>query len=160
MKVKVVPTNEVTIEVTPRHKGNFGFISIGGEYRTAEEERRLAQNIESEINRHVDDIQYTEIIQKHTYQDEEGNDFESMYDLLDHHYNEEYDSRLEYRYDNSDGTGSIGTVDTFKEIIELAFMNPNGFKIKRGRLFDEQRVFLNNVIEAGLAAKNKLKTVR
>jgi hypothetical protein len=159
MIIKNKPTNEIVVEVKPRNAGNFGYIRISGESRTAEQEYRLAEEIESNIKRHVDDVEYTNINQQYVYVDEEDNEYNNLFDLLDDHFNETY-TRYEYRYvrpsDNGVGTRSY-TYD-FRDLIESAFRNPNGFEVISGHLTDEQKQFLNNVILAG--AESKIEWIR
>jgi hypothetical protein len=44
------------VEVTPRHPGDYGFFSISGEQRSEKEERDACEDIAEQIRRHVDGI--------------------------------------------------------------------------------------------------------
>lgn len=149
MKIKMIPTNEVVIEVTPRLAGSFGMFSIGGQERAPEAEKHLADEIERQIKRHVENVEYTCVIQKREFQDENGNTHETLFDLLDSNLNESvvsYSYGYERKSDN--GVGTRGHTHSFPELIETAFKNPYKFKAKG--LTDNQKAFLEKVVEAGL----------
>lgn len=159
MIIKNKPTNQIVIEVQPRNAGNFGYIRISGRERSVYEEYRLAQQIEQDIKRHVDDVEYTNINQEYVYEDEDENEYDSLFDLLDHYFNEAY-VRYEYRYirPSDKGVGTRNYTYDFRELIEAAFRNPNGFEVISGHLTDGQKQFLNNVIVA--AVESKIEYIR
>lgn len=153
MKIKRIPTNEVIIEVTPKNAGNYGFFSISGQERSAESEYRLAQEIEGNIKRHVDDVQYTHVIQKAVYQDENGDNHDSIYDLLASNFSGW--SGYSYRYErpSDNGIGTRSSTDSFPELIEEAYRYPHKFEVT-GELTEDQKEFLGKAIGAGLAKAN------
>lgn len=156
MKIKMIPTNEVTIEVTPRSAGNYGMFSIGGQERTPESEKQLANEIEREIKRHVENVEYTCVMQRKEFQDEDGNNYESLFDLLDSNFNAtvvSYSYRYERKSDN--GIGTSGYTNSFPELIETAFKNP--FKFEAKNLTQDQKVFLAKVVETGLNSSIEYK---
>lgn len=159
MKIKVVPTNNVTIEVTPRRAGNFGIVRFSGHERTPEAEYRLAKEIENNIKRHVDDIEYTQINQVRLYQDEYGDEYETLYDLLEDHFNE-FRTKYVYRYERPSDNGVVtqGYTYDFRFLIETAFNNPHNFQVLEGELTEHELQFLNKVLVA--AVESKVEWVR
>lgn len=156
MLIKMIPTNEIVIEVEPKHAGNYGFFSISGESRSPEDEYSLAQLIESNIKRHIDDVQYTNINQKRIYEDEVGNEYDTLFDLLDNNFNEtSHPYRYRYERPSDDGVGSSGSTYNFKELIETAFHHQHNFTVTSENLTDNQLEFINKVIEVGLKSSIK-----
>ena len=156
MLIKLTPTNEITIEVEPIHAGNYGLFSVSGQHRSPEDEYSLAQEIESQIKRHIDDIQYTNINQKRVYEDEVGNEYETLFDLLEDKFNEtSHPYRYRYERPSDKGIGTSGSTYDFKELIETAFSNSHKFEVTSGNLTDEQNKFLNKVVEVGLESSIK-----
>jgi len=149
MNYKVMPTNEVFVRVDPRNAGNFGIMRMSGQERSVEDEHRLAREIENQINRHVDDVERTEVISEKVYV--VGNDeYESLYDMLlnELEYNGYYD--FQYERPRDDGIKTRSHVSSFEELVERAFTNPHKFQLLSGTVTSEQEEFLNKVIEAGL----------
>ena len=149
MNIKSVKTNNVIVEVTPRNEGNYGFFSISGQQRTPDAEYRLAKQIESDIKRQIDDVEYINIKQETVYQDQEGEEFDTLFELLSS--NLEHDDTYIYRYVRpSDGdVGTRARTNDFRELIEVAFKNPHQFEVIDGELLDSQKEFLNSVISLG-----------
>lgn len=55
---KRVTRSNFRVEVVPRSPGDFGWASVSGQCRTAEEERAVCEEIAQEIRRHVDGLPY------------------------------------------------------------------------------------------------------
>lgn len=151
--IKIVPTNSVTVEVTPSDPW-FGQL-------TADQAYRNGQNIADQIRRHVDGYQNIYVDQKSAYVDEEGREFESLYDALEYWFDE--DGALEtyeYRYErpSDNGVGTRGRTTSFKELITSAWNNPNNFSILSGPPLNEaQDKFFRKVIDAALDRQMAVK---
>lgn len=155
MAIKRVGTNECEIRITPRSAGNFGFMIIGGESRSAHQEYRLCEEIVENIKRHVDDIGYTYIEQKTSFETDDGGKFESLFEALEHLYDEEgCGTMFEYSYKRpNDKYGTRSRTNSFERLIEEAYNNPWDFEIHKGNSTHEQALFLWKVVEASLHEK-------
>lgn len=156
--IKQVPTEKCEVVVYPRNPGNFGSIRIGGMTRTPEEEYRLCQDIEKDIKRHVDDVETAYVRREYKYQTVDGDEFETKYEALEYLYaSEDFRVRgFDYRYErpSDNGVGTSGRVYDFKKVIEEAYDYPWNFEVSE--IFsEEEKVFLDNVIKAGLENKQK-----
>jgi hypothetical protein len=153
--IKTIPTNQCKVIVEPRNAGNFGFMRISGQERTVKEEYALCEEIKDNIKRHIDDIEYVFIEQEHKYVSENGNEYDSLFELLDKEYAEEqvadsYTCRYVRPSDN--GTGTQSYAYNFQELVEKAYNNPWDFKVTHAypELTLERVNFLDKVIELGL----------
>lgn len=155
MTIKTIKTNECEIRITPRNAGDYGFISIGGKERSADSEYRLCEEIVSNIKRHVDDIGWNYINQKQVYETEDGEQFETMFEALEHLYDEEgCGSYFEYTYKRpNDQYGTRSRANNFEKLIVDAYANPWDFELVRGELTPEQTMFLWKVVDASLDDK-------
>lgn len=156
MEIKLKPTDDVIVEVTPRSAGNYGIFSVSGQHRSPEDEYSLAKDIEDDIKRHVGDVQYTNINQRMVYEDEEGNEYETLFELLDVN----LDSAVipyRYRYERptDSGVGTTGHTYNFKELVETAFNYPYKFTVISENLTNDQQEFINKVVEVGLESSIK-----
>ena len=145
MKFTMVPTADVTVEVTAS-KGWFETLTPKGEYRKCDE-------IRTGIQRHVDGVGSAYVKQQYAWHNEEHGTFESLYEALDTVLDGPtigYKYRYERPSDN--GVGTSGTVDSFKELIETAYRDPHKFELVRAvpELTTEQQEFLQRVLEAAV----------
>lgn len=155
--IKLKPTNNCYIKVFPRNAGNFGIFRMSGIERTPEEEYELCKEIEKDIKRHVDNIEYTYIDRGYVYVGNNDNEYDNLYEALEDLYApEEYVRGFTYRYENpfDNGVGTQGRVYDFKDLIINAYNKPWKFTVT-GDLTDLEKEFLNNVIKAGLEAKSQ-----
>jgi hypothetical protein len=155
MTIKRVATNECEIRITPRNAGDFGFVRISGESRSANQEYRLCEEIVDNIKRHVDDIGFTYIEQKPMYETEDGEQFETMFEALEHMYDTEgCGSYFEYTYKRpNDQYGTRSRANNFENLIVDAYANPWDFELVRGELTPEQTMFLWKVVDASIDDK-------
>lgn len=144
-----IPTNDCHIEVRVETRW------IGE--RTAKEEYRQCEQMEKEIQRHVDDVGHTFIQQKYVWTDERGYEWDELYDALEELFDEEgVRESFKYRYErpNDNGTGTQGTVHSFEKLIEEAWTNPWKFEYVSGpQLTESQQTFLDRVIAESLKSK-------
>jgi hypothetical protein len=146
MKIKVVATNDVEVIVQPKMGGNW----LSSEERSPENERYEAEEIQRAIRRHVD-IRHAYINKRYLYQDENGEQHETLYDLLDSNLNEKISNYVySYERESDNGVGTRGSTVSFTELIEGAFRNPYKFELISGEISDDQKAFLDKVVEAGL----------
>lgn len=154
---KRVETNDCEIRINAKSAGDFGFVRIGGMERTPKEEYRACEEILSQIKRHVDGVGWTDIQQGFMYQTDDGEEFEFLYDVLAHLYDE--DGSLpyySYRYQHpNENYGSSGILNDFKDVITMAWNHPWNFELRFDStlLTEEQQSFLDNVITASLKEK-------
>lgn len=149
---KMIPTNEVIVEVYPEQYSGW----FNREEKSADRMYQDAKEIESNIKRHVDGVDSIHIIQKHKYQDKEtGNTYDSLYEMLEDKYAEdnlEYYS-FAYKRPSDNGVGTRSYAKSFRELIEEAYRNPFDFNLIKecsSRLTEEKEKFLNKVIEESL----------
>ncbi|AIQ34206.1 hypothetical protein R50345_05940 [Paenibacillus sp. FSL R5-0345] len=155
MKIKTIETNECEIQINARNAGDFGFVRIGGQSRSPREEYRLCEEIVGNIKRHVDDIGWTNIHQKQMYETEDGEQFETMFEALEHLYDTEgCGSYFEYRYKHpNEKYGTRSRANNFEKLIVDAYANPYNFELVRGELTPEQTMFLWKVVDTSLDDK-------
>ncbi len=155
MTIKRVATNECEIRITPRNAGDFGFVRIGGESRGAHQEYRLCEEIVANIKRHVDDIGHTYIDQKTSFETDDGGKFESLFEALEHLYDEEgCGTVFEYSYKRpNDKYGTRSRTNNFERLIEEAYNNPWDFELHCGDLTPDQTLFMWKVVDASLDEK-------
>lgn len=143
--IELIATNEceVIVEALSHWSGE----------RTPKEEYRACEAIKEQIGRHVDDIGDINIRQKYVYEAKGGALFDTLYEALEHLYDEHGAAPVYYiRYkrpsDNGEATGA--TVYSFEQLIEEAWHNPHNFRLLDGSnlLTLEQDMFLNRVLEA------------
>ncbi|GIP10435.1 hypothetical protein J1TS5_26050 [Paenibacillus macerans] len=146
---KMVPTNQVTVEVTPS-------VPWLGQL-TADQAYRDGQNIADQIRRHVDGYQNIYVDQKFAYVDSDGIEFETLYEALEYRFDAEgaletFEIRYERPSDN--GVGSRQKTRSFQEVIEEAWKNPHKFEVVSGpKLTEAQEKFLKKVLEESLVHK-------
>ncbi|GIO13566.1 hypothetical protein J19TS2_31210 [Cohnella xylanilytica] len=151
--IKKVPTNDVEILLQAKSAGDYGFFQIGSMGRTPEQEYRACEEIVSQIKRHVEGVGWTYIQQNHVYETEDGEQYESLYEALEHLFDAEGCSSVyEVRYvrPSDQGVGTRRRPKSFEELIETAYLNPHSFEVVSGQLSPEQQKFLNRVLEASL----------
>jgi len=144
--IKRVPTNNVEIRLNANSP--LSFFRFG---RSPDDEYKVCESIVSQIKRHVDGVGWTHIDQRHVYETEDGNQFDTLYGALDHLYNEHgVGSYFEVRFvrPSDNGAGTRTRPKSFEELIETAYRNPHEFTVERGHLTLDQQIFLNRVLEA------------
>jgi hypothetical protein len=157
---KLKPTNKCTVIVEPKGAGDFGFCSISTIERSPKEEHELCEDIQRDIKRHIDNVSYVSIDQKQVYEDEDGNEFDTLYEALASHY-DEYNTtphyNFEYKRPSDNGVGTLSSVNNFQELIEEAYRQPWSYNLTFAypTLDEGQIEFLSKVIEAGLKDKSK-----
>lgn len=151
MKIYNKPSGDVVLEVLPRRAGNFGLIRMSGVERSREEELRLARQIKGDIERHVDDIENIVIRNdERIYESENGNKYTSLYELLFNEIENDLDCyTCSSKHSENEKYKTKRNCYSFEELVETAFRYPYEFILNCGKLTDEQKEFLDKVIDTG-----------
>lgn len=148
MSIKTVPTNKVLFTIDMKEPF----------YRELSPNEALeqAEQIKRDIERHVDNIERVWIKQIDAFETADGTEHKSLFDALVNEFDgvevkEGYQARYERPSDN--GVGSRTAWMTYEEMIETAYQNPWNYTIVAATtpLDDDQKAFLQRVIDAGLA---------
>lgn len=143
---KMVPTNDVTVEITPSRPWIVEF--------TADQAYRQSHDIADQIRRHVDGFENVCVNQKYAYIDHNGMEHETLYDALEYWFDEDGAlEKYEVRYErpNDNAVGIRRAFSSFKEVVEEAWNNPNEFEILSGpKLTAPQYTFLTKVLDVAL----------
>lgn len=158
---KQVATNDIEVVVSPNEKTITGTFKSFGEDLTTKERYNLANDIKSNIQRHVDDVEQVWINQKLVWESEDGVQYDTLYEGLQDEYSDfNFGYVARYVLPSDKGVGTRTAQMAFEKMIETAYRNPWSFELVFANppLTEEQNQFLQRVLEESLNAKESKQT--